>query len=299
MQKRVVSFSEIDTAKQCALKHQLAYVDRFSKPQPVMSALGKGTAWHAVLENHYGVLKEHGGKERPDVTLSRCRDAVESFLAGLDQDLAELIWWMYKGYVDLYGADDEWQVLAVEHAAECRLPTLRGTPSGFWLKVKIDLVIRNRRTRNIYVVDHKSGKDLPGAKVLELDDQFGLYTWAMRQLGKKVFGQVYNAARTLRLKEDVKDPGATPLDERFRRVPMFRTDRELDIVARETYQLAAARYRQQSEVTRAGAMSPRSTNPETCAWRCDFKDACMAGRKGLSVRQFLRDQGFEQQFERH
>ncbi|HUN38455.1 MAG TPA: PD-(D/E)XK nuclease family protein [Trebonia sp.] len=304
MPRRIVSYSEIDTAKQCALKHQLGYVDRWSKPHGPETALAKGTAWHQVMEAHYNTLmrlqkEQDSPNSFSGALLGLCRKAVESEMRRMPDDLAGLTEWMYSGYVAHWGTDPEWQILAVEHAAECRLPTLKGTPSSFWLKVKIDLVVRNRRNKKIYVVDHKSGKDLPGEKLLALDDQFGLYTWAMRQLGKRVFGQIYNAARTYRLQADVATPGATPLDERFRRLPMVRSDRELDIVARETYQLALARYTQQAAVSRAGAMSPRSTDPDRCAWRCDFRDACLAGRKGLNVQGFLRDQGFTQDFSRH
>lgn len=300
MAKRIISYSELDTAKQCSLKHQLAYVERWTKPQDPMSALGKGTAWHKVMESHYNVLRtwDRRNDHESDI-LTACRMAAEADMRQMPDDLADLIEWMYKGYVGHWGVDPDWDILAVEHNAVCRLPTVRGTPSSFWLKVKIDLVIRERRTKNVKVVDHKSGRDLPGEKTLELDDQFGLYTWAMRQLGKKVFGQVYNAARTMRLQADVKDPGTTPLDERFRRVPLYRTDKELDATAQDAYLLALARYAEQSRVDRAGVMSPRSTNPETCQWRCDYKEACLAGRKGLNVRQFLHDQGMEQVFERH
>lgn len=313
MAKRIISFSEISTAKQCSLKHQLGYVERWSKPQPVDSALSKGTAWHLVMETHYNVLK--GGGD-----LKACLTAVTRIVRQMDESLQGLMWWMYQGYVAYYGADPGWKILAVEHNAVCRLPALTGNPSSFYLKVKIDLVVQDRRTKNIYVVDHKSGKDLPGAKLLELDDQFGLYTWAMRQMGKKVFGQIYSAARTYRLQADVAaerqlaelaasgtpvstgglaGPQRTPLDERFKRIPLYRTDKELDATVQDTYLLALARYRQQAEVTRAGVMSPRSTDPQDCQWKCDFKEACLAGRKGLSIQRFLRDQGFEQQFERH
>jgi hypothetical protein len=260
------------------------------------------------METHYKVIRraQLNGR-RPaddDVILAACLHEVTKVISLMDDSMQGLIWWMYQGYVAYYGADREWEILAVEHSAECVLPTLRGNPSTFVLKMKIDLVVRNRRNKQVYVVDHKSGKDLPGAKAMELDDQFGLYTWGMRQLGKKVFGQIHSAARTYRLQEDVKVPGTTPLDTRFKRTPLTRSDKELDIVAGEAYQAAKARYSQQAEVDRlvkdgVKAASPRHTDPERCAWRCDFKEACIAGRKGISVQGYLHDQGFEQHFERH
>ena len=288
-----VSYSELDTAKQCPLKHQFAYVERWSKPQLPDSALAKGTAWHLVLETHYNALRRGG-------TLAAARDAVEIVIEGrVHEDLRDLVWWMYNGYTDYWGADDDWKILAVEHAAECRLLTPSGHRSQFVLKMKIDLVVREKRTGNIKVIDHKSGKDLPTARAFELDDQFGLYTWAMRQMGKRVFSSEWNAARTLRLKADLATPGATPLDERFKRIPLYRTDKELTMIAQEAYLQARARYRQQREVKALGIDSPRHTDPDRCNWKCDYQEPCLAGRKGVDMRKFLRAKGFEQDFTRH
>jgi hypothetical protein len=297
---RVVSFSELSTARQCPLKHELSYVERWSRPQPANSALYKGTYWHKALEAHYTEIRRaQQAKEKPD--LDACRFAVEQAIDRADPEIAELIWWMYQGHVDLYGTDDSWRILAVEHSANVALPTPRGNNSRFVLKIKIDLIVRDlsTRTRNVLVVDHKSGKDLPNSKILELDDQFGLYTWGVQRLGHKVFGQLYNAARTLRTQADLKDPGTQPLDERFRRIPMYRTAKELEQTAIEAYLTASARYRQQAEMKRQGLHSPRHTDPQVCAWKCDFLEPCMASRKGMDLNRFLRDSGFTVDRTRH
>lgn len=301
-QTRVISFSELSTARQCALKHELAYVDRWFKPQPPDSALFKGTWWHRVLEVHYNeLLRQQRAKEKRNLALARaCVEELLESQCHVDA-IRDLVWWMYTGYIAFYGNDPDWKILAVEHSAQIRLPALSGNPSRFILKIKIDLIVRDisTRTRNILVVDHKSGKDLPKKKELELDDQFGLYTWGMHMLGKRVFGQTYNAARTLRLKADVDEPGSTPLDERFQRVLLYRTPVELQEVATEAYLAARSRYREQMEMKKAGRRSPRSTEPQTCSWKCDFKEACLAGRKGMDIARFLRHSGFTQDYTRH
>jgi hypothetical protein len=262
--------------------------------------LYKGSYWHRALEAHYLVIRR-AQRKKEKATVEQCKAAVEQALERADPEIRELIWWMYTGHLDKWGLDDGWQILAVEHPAEVNLPTPKGGRSQFILKMKIDLIIRDltTRTRNIIVVDHKSGKDLPHGKLLELDDQFGLYTWGLRQLGHKVFGQVYNAARTLRTKADEKEPGTQPLDERFSRIPMYRTDKELDQVAVEAYATARMRYQQQSEFQRQGLLSPRHTDPQTCAWKCDYVEPCMAARKGMDMRRFLRDAGFTVDHTRH
>jgi hypothetical protein len=318
----VVSWSEIDAARQCPMKHDLSYIERWSKPPRPDGALARGTLWHNVLEEHYRVLASTQGAkpgDKPTGTdkdrMKAARKAVAKVLFEAEQaagsnssalETVNLITWMYEGYVELYGLDPNWWIAATEHAAQVRLPNLAGKPSRFALKLKIDLVIAVRpgimtKTPNwkTYVVDHKSGKDLPRDKDFDLMDQFSLYTWSLRKMGRKVFGQMYSAARTFRSVNDQSGKSIDPLDKRFSRTPMHRTDTELERVAVEAYQTVAARYRQQIEVDRAGAEPPRHTNEQTCSWRCDFTEPCLHGRKGGDMRDFLRSTGFIQSFERH
>lgn len=317
---KVVSFSELWAARQCPLKHQLSYVERWSKEQDTMSALSKGTAWHQVLEVHYLELqklqKANPGSAVAATQMKSIRTTVETFIEytvlPVSAELADLIWWMYLGYVECFDSDPSWRILAVEHSAQCRLPTPSGRPSGFILKMKIDLIIGTHTARGgkqIWIVDHKSGKDLPKDKELDLDDQFGLYTWGLQKMGKQVFGQIHNAARTLRLKEDEKlwgtkdyTPGdATALDTRFMRSRMYRTDIELQRIAVEAYQVMQGRYTEQQRATRAGTDSPRHPDPKGCRWMCDYVDACLMGRKtdGQQMREYLDAKNFRQDYDRH
>lgn len=322
---RVISFSELQTARQCPLKHQLSYVERWTKEQDSLSALSKGTAWHMVLEEHYNVLKTNQDaahavgtdwREESAAIGQACREAVADLIQDQieprSSQLADLIRWMYAGHLAHYGLDEDWRILAVEHQAVCRLPTPAGRPSQFKLKMKIDLVVGVRigAAKQILVVDHKSCRNLPKDKELDLDDQFGLYTWGMRQIGKRVFGQVHDAARTERLVGENKAwegetdqayyPGIMqPLEERFKRTRMYRTDEELDTIAVEAYLTARARYQQQREANKGGYDSPRHTDPQTCRYLCDFTDPCLAGRKGVDLRDYLQARNFQQDHTRH
>lgn len=301
MKTVIASYSELDTLRQCLFKHELGYKERWSAPQ-TGPALSRGILWHQVMETHYRMLlliqrEQASGIETISdrAVAQRIFDAVKVFLhnpiTGQQSEEQELIEWMYRGHVEYWGLDPQWEILAVEHAPEVWLVTANGTRSRFRLKMKIDLIVRERSTRNIWVVDHKSGKDLPKDKELDLDDQFGLYTWGLRQLGHTVHGSIHSAARTHRNKDQTKHP--QPLHERFARKPMYRTDRELDVLALEAY-----RALRQAYAIPVGE-APRSTNPDTCRWRCNFTEACLYGRKGLDHRAFLRDTGFVQDFQRH
>lgn len=308
MPDQIVSFSEMDCGRQCPHKHDLAYVERWTKPKDETTAAGRGTLWHKIMDTHYTSLRA-GVAPLPHVD----EWFKETYKAGKDSDTLELLRWMYTGYVEKWGHDDEWEVLVIEHKAQVPLRLPSGRRSGFTLKMIIDLVVRDRRTGKVWIVDHKSHANLPKSRELELDDQFGLYTWGLRQLGHKVFGSVYNTARTQRNKGDypevvaqwdalkatgakpgTKRPEAQTLDQRFDRYLMSRTDAELDVVAAEA--LATVR-----RLYNKNLPKERHTNSDTCKWKCDYTEACLLGRKTNAdrERQFLVDLGFVQDFRRH
>lgn len=291
-----VSFSEIDTLRQCLFKHEMSYKERWKSPT-TSPALAKGTLWHVVMEHHYNAIAFHQRmvQDPPSkMAMAALRDEiVNTYLCdegGRQTEYQELVEWMYDGYVGHYGSDSGWRILGVEHAPVLWLPTPRGGRSNFKLKLKIDLVVRDPRGR-VWIVDHKSGKDLPKDKELEIDDQFGLYTWAMRRLGVDVFGSIHNAARTQKNKDQTKH--FQPLEERFARKHMYRTDVELERIAIEAYQAAKRAY----AIPIGDAQ--RSPDSDRCRWRCDYTEACLFGRKGGDHRQFLEDLGFVQDFTRH
>ena len=286
----VISWSEIDAYRQCPFKHQLAYVERWSKPH-FEGPLARGSWWHRVLEAHYSAIQRAGlnkrsGRDWADAAV----DLVFSDMRMVDAPDLDLIQWMYAGYLDLYGYDPGWGILAVEHTAEIPLNT------DFTMKVKMDLVVRDQAGL-IWLIDHKSGANLPSKRDLDFDDQFGLYVWALRKMGRKVHGVIYGAARTKRNK--VKEQ---PLEERFSRTLMVRTDTELDTIARETLQTAYSMYDvARGHISRGQIDAERHPDTDRCKWRCDFTEACLLGRKtdNYRTRLFLQETGFERDHTRH
>lgn len=305
----VVSYSELDTYRQCPLKHAIAYKERWTKPPTVGGALDKGTLWHKVLEAHYTTIKAYQAKDGSftvgrDYLGREVAQTVFPLLFDLDtgaylSETAELIHWMYQGYLDTYGLDHGWKILAVEHNAQ--IPLLDVDPATgvakrtrFRIKAKIDLVVKDLATGQLWVVDHKSGKDLPNQRALELDDQFGLYTLLLHRQNKPVFGQVYNASRTQRNKT-----GVQTLDSRNSRTRLYRTDIELLAIERDALKVCRAAYGPGTN-----KQDPYSSpNTDTCKWKCDFADAHLMARKSpdepVALRQYLGDFGFAQNFERH
>lgn len=287
-QTRIVSFSELDTFRQCPHKHEKAYKERWVGLER-SPALAKGSLWHLVMEEHYKAMLDGNTARSLETAHVRvlkllCDQATQV----ADPAIIDLIAWMYDGYVEKWGWDPEWKILGVEHSAEVWLPTAAGGRSGFKLKMKMDLLIQDLK-RRIWLNDHKSCSRLPSNKDLDLDDQFGLYTWGMAKLGHPVFGQIHNAARTQRNK------GAMLLEERFSRTQMVRTSAELECIAVEAWRTAKRAYQ-----IKPGC-AERATDPDRCGWRCNFTEACLWGRKAgpKEENRFLIDTGFTQCFDRH
>lgn len=274
---KVVSYSELDTYRQCRLKHQLAYVERW-QPDDVAPALSRGKLFHKVMERHYN--------NRPDAEI---RGLLNDTQAGTQTDEQGLVEWIYDGYRDLYGTDPQWEIQGVELAVEEWLPTPKGTRSSFRMKGKVDLLVRDNSTGGgLWVVDHKTCRNLPKSdKDIDLDDQMAIYVKLLRMGGLDVRGAIMNFCRTQKLVRPM-DP-----EERFKRMYTARTDVELDNIIREVYDTFREAYR-----PREGD-PPRSPNPDTCRWRCPFTEACLAGRKGGDTRGILSETGYHQDFTRH
>lgn len=309
----IVSYSELSTYRSCPLKHLLAYKERWSKPPEEGSPLSKGTLWHSVLEIHYLGIQS---VQRGERTEEEAKDWIAAELSlllwdqktGQQSELQSLVWWMYQGYVDMYSFDSGWEILGVEVKFQQRLHGPDG-PSPFILKGKLDLVVRDRKTRKIWVVDHKSGANLPVEEDLDMNDQFGLYIWLLNEAGVPVIGAIHSANRTQRNKGDLDEnwgedgkPLAAgikrqTLDQRMKRTLMARGKRELANIARDAYATAVNAYPEAVGLEPLPIYSNPDTMPFT--WRYEWRDVYMMMRKGRAPHVALKELGFTQNFERH
>lgn len=300
----IVSYSELDTYRQCPLKHHILYGQRWTKPSKADGALAKGSLYHKVMEEHYRLIKAYqdankgknpkeGSQEEADL-LEACKQVIlelcwDSTTGDWFSPIHELIWWMYEGHISLYGAMPEWRIKGVEHQIITPLRDERSRKTRYHLKAKMDLVIRHRFNGGLWVVDHKSGANLPTDMDLEIDDQFGLYTWAMRQVGKPVIGSLHAANRTQRNKSFM------PLDTRMKLTYLNRDDKELENLALDAYRVAWNAHPPKS----SGPKPYSSPDPRTCGWKCDIKEPHLLMRRGRKPSEVLREYGFKIDRTRH
>ena len=298
MSEHIVSYSELDTYRQCPLKHHWAYKERWKRPVDPDGPLAKGSLWHLVLETHYLALM--GGAVESEIH-QLIRPLLYDEQTGMQTPTQSLIEWMYDGYVAKWGMDDQWEILAVEYPFVINLADPDGNPSPYDIKGKIDLVVRNRDNGTIWVVDHKSGSNLPDQMDLEIDDQFGLYVWALNQPGHdhwKPTGAIHSAARTTRNQADMDGytGKAKPqtLEQRYRRTYLNRSETELKSIALDAWAVASNAYPTSDDRPMYSAPDPRS-----CGWKCDYKEVHLLARKGKDPHRALTEYGFEQDWTRH
>jgi len=279
----VVSFSELNTFRTCPHRWDLTYRQNWVVPEKP-DARSRGKLWHVVMREHYKSIKNGVPAEDIVTYIKREHLYTES---GEQTEEQELVEWMYDGYFECWREEDKrWKIVAVEQRVEVPLPPYKDGKAQFVLKGFIDLVLADEKDR-VWVVDHKTGRNFPTELMLGLNDQFGLYCWAWRLVpgGPWVHGVMHNHARTQRNK------GPMELDNRFQRYLTYRTDEELEKVATEAWQTA----------NRAYALGPdeaeRTPDADKCRW-CDYREPCLAGRKGVDEDQYLRDLGCVQLAER-
>lgn len=322
---RPVSYSELDCFRQCPMKWDLGYRQGW-KPTTEKRAFALGHLWHSIMEAHYTVIQDFQknglgmqvlgeglgtgrSPRRGTVTetelLERCAKAVGEQVLDTIDDAAthNLMVWAYMGYVEMYGADRDWIILAIEQRGQVAL-----TDDGRELVYVIDLVVEDIDYGGIWIVDHKFPGDLATDTEIDLDDQLGLYWYAWTLAGGAwahlVNGAMLNEARK---KQNVGDkvpreyfkngkPKGVPqtLDQRFRRTRTNRTAAELTIIADDARKVVKA-----MELMEANDALYSSPNPGQCAWKCDFKEIHILSRSGaIPVTEILEDFDFTNRAQR-
>lgn len=307
----VVSWSEISSRRSCPHKHWLEYRHRWTKPKPLNSALGKGTLFHACLEAYYLARKAGQPLDLCYEAGLGVLDAVE-IESDFDQMAVDNVAWMYEGYHETYMGDTTWEIVGVEHKFRVQLPQIVPNQPEIWLKGSIDLIVRDEYNR-LVVLDHKTCSTMPKeGTAFEMSDQFGLYLWALKQLGVRASLAVHNAVKSKMNKGDVPGfladwearkeagekvgarPSMQPLAGRYARRQMVRTAIELDTLAREAAATAVQAYVNPE-------FNHRTPNEDYCKYMCSFRDACLDGRRLGKEWELsrLEEEGFVQDFRRH
>lgn len=252
------------------------------------SASSLGTAWHEAMAHHYGEIYRWQAGGKVPTSVEPIANVVRGILDGYFKGTPhyDTLVWMYEGYLAKWELDPDWEIIEWESTQE-----VEASP-GIWYEWTTDVLVRDHSLGGkLRIVDHKSTSNQLRQSSVDLSDQLGLYIMAQGMRGTKVADGIVSQARTHKLVRHMT------LDERFQRLPSYRSPVELENIwddAMQTIQMMR-NYLEYPDVAPYSVPDPR-----VCSWKCDYQEAHLILRKmpkakwGTRLRPLLRSKGFEQ-----
>lgn len=281
-----------------------------------------GTAWHLAMEYVYqpGIRRGRGDYlDACDLFIESLDDAGRK--VGVDDweeieneeieqsttkiiPARELGPKMLLNYWDKYGPEREWKIIHTEQPFQINVPMPNG-PRGSVLVVYAgtwDLLAWHERERRYWLWDHKSCKQFPDLRMLDLDDQAGSYLWVAKKVllhkgllerKDKISGIIFNYAKKHPGDDRPRNARGEALNQNgtvskrlateiFLRYPAIRTP-ETQVKQAKRVQNEAMRMR----MIRNGELSVIK-NPNKDCGRCVLFDLCDAHENGDDW-EYLRD----------
>lgn len=181
--RSIVTHSMIKSFRRCPRQTLYKQVERL-KPRSVSKPLKRGTWIHALLECYYtggDWLVEH---KKWTARFNKLFVEEQDALGDLPREIKQLM----QSYFWHYRDDEDWITHEIEFTIETELP------NGQLYRGKVDALVEN--DYGLYIVDHKSHKQLPDLTNRLLDPQSVLYVWAARREGIPVKGFIWNYIKT-------------------------------------------------------------------------------------------------------
>jgi hypothetical protein len=174
--------SERAAFKRCAFRWWLEYRHGYRQRSPQADALWFGIGVHEALAQWY-LKGKRRGPHPADTFETWAGEEINFARTYLDETFDEPVWTdatelgiaMLEQYVDYYGQDEQWDIIAIEQPFRVRI-TRKGKPVAYFAS-RWDGVFRNLEDGNIYLLENKTAAQIVTA-YLELDDQGGSY-WAV------------------------------------------------------------------------------------------------------------------------
>lgn len=278
----VGSHSQISRYLNCEKKYAYGYRDGFS-PHWSSRPMVLGTTMHWLLDSWWtgdidtsiDAITEHIIEGKELATIEECVSVAEHAL------------WLIRRYDKMYARDREHiSEVQVEQQCTFELPQLGERRYG--LTCKIDKLFRDARYgNNLFFADHKTTGSSMKEDILDIDNQFSLYTLCLREHDIEVFGSIMDVLYTYqrRAKKETLAWDAYPVEESFVRLPADRSDAHLNVVAAEAYHACDRIWH-----LRERHFEPLRNISADCGW-CEFRSPCFEGLRGdpNSEREVLKE----------
>lgn len=181
------------------------------------------------------------------------------------EDEAQVMFEAYKAFYP----QEPWEVVDVEKLFEVPLPDSEHTYTG-----KVDLIVRDKKTATLQIVDHKTEKrggksNLPG--VWAAKAQVSLYLWAAQQIYNEPFGSIVLNVLTRQSPKGQKPP-------EFRRDNLQRTPAQQEEAVRNIVWVADQIEQMEREFGREDMWAQDRDNCQVGNSACEYRDLHLYGR---------------------
>jgi len=311
----IIHTSERSAAKRCAQfwwwKYRMGLVP---KGGGQADALWFGLGIHEALANWYQPGLRRG--QHPAKTFREwAGDEIayaktyldETYDAPVWEDAKDLGIAMLEAYVEHYGQDHDWNILATER--EFGVKVVRDGKPIAHFRSRWDGVFRDEADGQIYLLEHKTASQVATA-YLELDEQAGAY-WAVAgtvlrsqgilKPGEEIAGIQYNFLRKARPDDRPVDEAGLKLNKDgsvskrqppplfVRPEPIERSPRERAVQMRRLADDVAV-----MNAMRDGTIPVTKTPTRDCP-RCPFWDMCLLHERGGNAWKAMAQSNYTQQ----
>lgn len=203
--RRVMTTSRFKAYMACEQRHAYRYTEHWEESYKG-SALMLGSVFHIGMESWW---EHRDSKVAVEATRRVSKElGLLEHHPYLDTQVAALV----AMYAEVW-KDDEWEAVEIERefVADMPDPIFGGSFNGWKIAGKIDVIVRNKKTGEHYLMDHKTaGQDVsdgsPYWQKLIYDPQISMYHIGAKQLGYDIKGFIYDVIRKPSTTPKLKTP---------------------------------------------------------------------------------------------
>lgn len=295
----LVTTTSRSTFRRCPQRYVWRFEMGLTPKGETADALWFGTGVHLALAQWY----QKGTRRGPhpaETFYEWCKNEIREIRASREEweeqpkyeDAGNLGVAMLENYVDKYGRDSQWHIIAIEQPFKIKV-TWHGKPVAIFMSAW-DGVFRDRSDGRIYLLENKTAQQIALA-YLELDDQGGAY-WAvasawLRAKGilkpdENIAGIMYNFLRKTKGDDRPQNEGGAYLNKdgsvskkqpppAFIRHLVERSPRE-----QKTQMERLAKEVAVMEAVRNGVIPVIKNSTRDCANYCEFFSICTLHERG-------------------
>ena len=188
-----VSASQIFTYLSCSLKYMFQYVQK-SKPQHLSIALPFGKAIHSSIERYYRSIMETGEPASLEVMTELFSESISLDIDSPDipvlykkeapdpesiMEMGKQLLSVFHDNVDLTGME----IIGAEIPLSATFYTEQGEPTDFKLVGILDLLLRDKGSGELLVVDNKTAKNTMADSTADESLQMSAYSYLLAASG--------------------------------------------------------------------------------------------------------------------